>query len=161
MTPRRKLIPLLVLALAACGEDARISVSAQLDPPLTLEMLTVTVIDVNRVIRFTASDFRTDADHSIPSTPEVGTATSGPDLQVSYTLDNADTFLSGGTVTLPRRSDWRWHVTISAATTDPEEGCFGCFGSSAFPLAQSFRPPERDSIWLVWGGNSISDPAIY
>lgn len=161
MTPRRKLIPLLILALSACGEDARISISAQLDPPLTMEMLTVRVIDVNRVISFTGADFVTDANHPTPTTTEVGTATSGPDLQVSYALENADVFLSGGTVTVPRRSDWRWHVTLSAATTGPQEGCFGCFGSMAFPLAQSFRPPERDSIWVVWGGNSISDPAIY
>ena len=161
MTPRRNLIPLLVLALAACGEDARISISAQLDYPLTMEMLTVRVIDKTRVISFNGADFRTDANHPTPSTPEVETATSGPDLQVSYTLENADVFLSGGTVSLPRRSDWRWHVTLSAATSDPQEGCFGCFGAMAFPLAQSFRPVERDSIWVVWGGNSISDPVIY
>jgi hypothetical protein len=154
-------LPLCAFALGACGEDARISVSAALDAPFTLDMLTVTVVDVTRVVQFTGADFRTDANHPTPTTPEVETRTSGPDLQVSYIINNADQVVSVGEVTLPRRSDWRWHVSIAAATTDPQEGCFGCFGSKAFALAQSFRAPQRDSIWLVWSGNSISDPAIY
>jgi hypothetical protein len=160
MNLRRRLIPLFTLAVAACDEDARISVSADLGPRLATEMLTVTIIDVNRVIRFTGADFRSDG-QSIPTTDQVATSTSGPDLQVSFTFTNADTHLSGGTVSLPRRGNWDWHVRVQAATTSPEEGCFGCLGSKAFELAQSFRAPDRDSIWVVWGGNSISDPATY
>jgi hypothetical protein len=160
MKLRRTLIPLFPLVLAACGEEAEISVSADLGPRLTTEMLTVFVIDKTRVTRFTGADFRSEG-QSLPTTARVATSASGPDLEVSFTLTYADTHLSGGTVFLPRRSDWRWHVTVSAATTSPEEGCFGCLGSQAFELAQSYRAPGRDSIWLVWGGNSISNPVVY
>ena len=151
----------LILVLGACGEEARISVTATLTSPLKVEMLTVTVRDGDRLIQWTGSDFRPRSDNPVPSTPEIETKTSGPDLEVTYRLESTGAVLSTGTVSLPRRSDWRWGVTISAATTNPEEGCFGCFGSHAFPLAEAFRAPERDSIWVVWGGNSIDNPAIY
>jgi hypothetical protein len=151
----------LVFLLSACGEEALISVSAPLASPLSPEMLTVTVRDGDRVLQWSGADFTPRPTNSLPSTPEVNTQTSGPDLEVTYRLENAGAVLSSGAIVLSRRSDWRWAVTISAATTNPEEGCFGCFGSSPFPLAEDFRAPGRDSIWVVWGGNSISDPVIY
>ena len=151
----------LVLLLGACGDEARISVSAALAPPLTVQMLEVTVRDGGRLIRWTSSDFKSSGDVPVPSTPEIGTATSGPDLELTFRLESAGTLISTGTVLLPRRSDWLWGVSIFTATTDPQENCFGCVGSQAFPLPEAFRPAGQDSIWVVWGGNSINDPAIY
>ena len=152
---------LLLPLLGACGKDARIGVTATLPPPLTLEMLTVDVRDNARLIHWSGSDFRSRPENQVPSTPEVETATAGADLLLTYSLESAGTVISTGTVSLPRKSDWRWGVTISAATTNPGEGCFGCFGSQSFPLAEAFRAPGQDSIWVVWGGNSIDDPGIY
>jgi hypothetical protein len=156
--------PLLLIAacplLVGCGEEARISAEARLDSPLTVDMLSVTVRDRDRVWTWQASHFRSTTQRPTPSTPEVETRTSGS-LEVSFRLEVPGQTLSEGTVTLPLRSDWRWGVTVMAATTDPQAECFGCFGSSAFPLAEAYRTPQRDSIWVVWGGNSISDPAIY
>lgn len=151
----------MILVLSACGEEARVSLSAPLAAPLGLEMLSVTVLDGDRLLRWTGSDFKPRNDNPAPSTPEVDTKTSGPDIQVTFRLENLGTVLSTGTVVLPRRSDWRWHVTISASTENPGEFCFGCFGSTAFPLPEAFRAPGRDSIWVVWSGNSISEPAVY
>jgi hypothetical protein len=123
-------------------------------------MLTVTVQDAGRVIRWTGTDFvpRTDAR---PSTPEVNVGRSGPDLVVTFRLETGGVLLSAGTITLPRRSDWRWGVILQAATEDPTDSCFGCIGSKAFLLAEAFRVPARDSIWVYWAGNSINNPVIY
>lgn len=52
-------------------------------------------------------------------------------------------------------------ASVRSATTDPKFECFGCLGSQAFPLIAEYQAPDRDSIWVVWGGNSISDPVIY
>lgn len=152
---------ILALVLAGCGDEALIGASARLDPPLSPGMLTVTVRDVSRITRWTGDDFATGPDNVTPTTPEVSIRTSGPDLEVTYEISDGGTVLSSGTVLLPRRSDWRWGVTIEAATANPAEFCFGCFGSRAFALAPEFRPAGRDSIWVVWGGNSISDPVVY
>jgi hypothetical protein len=163
MAPPMTRLGFLVLAvsLMGCGDDARISVSADLAPPLSLDMLTVTLRDRDRLLTWHGSDFRPRPENATPSTGEQDIFTSGPDLELTYQLESGGEVLSSGSVTLPRRSDWIWGVTIWARTTDPLEGCFGCFGSAAFSLAQAFRAVERDSVWMVWGGNSISDPVIY
>jgi hypothetical protein len=151
----------LVLLLAACGDEARISTSAYLAAPLAIEMLEVTVRDGGRLLQWSGSDFKSTPQNPIPSTPEVETSVGGPDLELTYRLQSAGTVISTGTVVLPRKSDWRWSVSVHSATTNPEENCFGCFGAQVFPLAEAFRTPGQDSIWVVWGGNSIDDPAIY
>jgi hypothetical protein len=150
----------LILLVAACGDEARINVSAVLGPPLTVEMLEVKVRDGGRLIHWNGSDFTPRSGNATPSTEEAE-STSGPDLELTYRLESAGIVISSGSVTLPRKSDWHWGVTIFSATANPEEGCFGCFGAQAFPLADAFRTPGQDSIWVVWGGNSIDDPAIY
>jgi len=149
-----------VSLLAGCGEGARISAEARLDPPLTVDMLSVTVRDPSHQWTWNPEDFRTTIARPTPTTSEEETRTSGR-VEVSFRLEDAGEVLSQGSVTLPLESDWRWSVSIMAATTDPREECLGCMGSKAFPLRESYRRAERDSIWLVWGGNSISDPGIY
>jgi hypothetical protein len=140
----RTLTPMLAFALSGCGDEARIRVSARLVAPLTLEMLTVTVRDGHRVVHRAGADFKTGTDDPIPSSPEVETATSGPDLEISFRLESAGAVLSTGTVVLPRRTDWRWGVTVSAATTSPEAGCFGC--SDREPSIWRRRPERPDVI---------------
>lgn len=151
----------LMITLIGCGDDARISISADIAPPLSLDMLTVTLRDRDRLLTWHGTDFRPRPENATPSTGDQDIFTSGPDLELEYRLETGGEVLSSGSVILPRRSDWSWGVTIWARTTDPLEGCFGCFGSAAFSLAQAFRSVDRDSVWLVWGGNLISDPAIY
>jgi hypothetical protein len=158
---KRLSLPAVVLFAGACGDEARISVTAALPSPLAVEMLSVEVRDVRQRIQWNASDFRPRPEDAALSTPEVETSTSGPDLEVSYQLESGGAVVSTGMVTLPRKSDWRWTVTIFASTTNPQEDCFGCFGAQAFPLAEALRTPGQDSVWLVWSGNSINDPAIY
>jgi hypothetical protein len=151
----------LLITLIGCGEDARISISADIAPPLSLDMLTVTLRDRDRVLTWHGADFRPRPENATPSTGDQGTFTSGPDLELNYQLESGGEVLSSGSVILPRRSDWSWGVTIWARTTDPAEECFGCFGSASFPLVPAFRAGGRDSVWIVWGGNSIRDPVIY
>lgn len=150
----------IVFAVGACGPDARISGTASLAPPLTLDMLTMTVRDGARTWVFHGSDFQLRSGNGTPTTPTVSTRTRGQ-IQISYELQASGQRLSQGVVVLPLREDWEWGVNIQVATADPTSLCLGCAGSRAFTLAPAFRPPGRDSIWMVWGGNSISHPVIY
>jgi len=148
------------LLLVGCGDSARISAEARLGAPLDVAMLSVTVRDGGRAWTWRGSDFHTTTTRPTPTTEERDTHTSG-NAEVSFRLEEAGVVLSEGSVTLPLRAAWRWSVSVMAQTTDPRQGCFGCVGATAFPLAESHRAPERDSIWVVWGGNSISDPVVY
>jgi hypothetical protein len=151
----KRLGALVLFLLSGCRESSRISAVARLDPPLTTDMLTVTVHDDSRGWTWRGSDFQSSLDLPTPTTRERETGTRG-EIEVSFRLQVSGDTVSEGMVKLPLRSDWRWGVQVVSATSDPGEACFGCTGSKAFPLAPEYRGPERDSVWLVWGGNSIS-----
>jgi hypothetical protein len=158
--PLNLFLPFLGLILAGCSEGSRISAVARLDPPLTLQMLTMTARDEDRRWTWHPSDFHSSIEWPTPTTRERETHTQG-EIEIAFRLEKAGETVSEGSVMLPLKRDWRWGVQVVSATSDPREACFGCVGSKAFPLAREYRGPERDSIWLMWRGDSISGPAQY
>lgn len=161
MLPPRRLCFLLMLGVISCGDEARISASVLFTPPITPDMLTLSVVDGNRRITWNGDDFRPGPSNAAFRTSDAALRTTGADLTVEYRIESLGVVLSQGTVLLPRRSDWKWGVDIITSTTDPRRTCLGCFGSQAFPLLAGYRTPEHDSVWVVWGGNSISNPVVY
>jgi hypothetical protein len=155
----RALLSLMALVLASCNKDSKISAVARLDPPLAFRMLTMTVRDDTREWTWRGSDFHSSLEWPTPTTTERDTRTRG-DIEIAFRLEAGGKTVSEGRVVLPLRPDWRWGVQVVSATSDPVEACFGCSGSKAFPLAPEYRGPERDSVWLIWGGNSIMEPAV-
>ena len=80
---------------------------------------------------------------------------------MSYVVSAANGEASRGSVRLDLRRDWIWGVEIRIDSLDPTRECFGCAGSRSFPLAREYQRSVRDSVWMVWGGNSIRNPVIY
>ena len=161
--PGRRVIAraFLMLGVMGCaGDDSLVSVAYRAGPSLTLPMLTITVQDGDRRWTWSAADFPGPQSAPTPTTPERSTRSAGA-LELTYRFADAAGTVSTGSIALPLRPDWRWGVDLIAATTDPRVGCFGCSGSRAFPIAPAYRSPGRDSLWVVWGGNSISNPVIY
>jgi hypothetical protein len=104
------------------------------------------------------SDFRTDYDSpSVPRTAPFDTQGHGTLSGQVWLVAGHDT-MATGTFDVPLREDWRWGVDIFVADSNPMRYCFGCFGSRSFKAAPS---APGDSLFLVWGGNSISNPVIY
>jgi hypothetical protein len=93
-------------------------------------------------------------------TPAVATPRSGA-LDVSFVVAGADGAAASGTVTLDLRSDWAWGANVVVDPLSPLRGCFGCEGARSFPLAARYRRTAADSVWIFWGGNSISHPVVY
>jgi hypothetical protein len=150
----------LLAASTACSPDARISFSTRVGGPLAGAALTVTVEDGARRWTWTGDDFRTRTSSGAPTSPSISTPTSGT-AQVTFELRDGNAVISSGTVSIPLQGDWAWNLDLIASTDDPMLRCFGCQGSQAFPLAEAWRAEGQDSIWVVWGGNSISDPVVY
>lgn len=70
--------------------------------------------------------------------------------------------ISKGEISIPLKKDWAWSVEISHSNSDPLIGCFGCVESKSFPILESeYISNNADSIFIVYGGNSISNPVIY
>lgn len=68
---------------------------------------------------------------------------------------------TSGSIGLPLKPDWRWGVDFHIAVEDPMQQCFGCFGSRSFELDPALGFDEGLMLWVVWGGNSISNPVVY
>ena len=68
---------------------------------------------------------------------------------------------TSGVLELPLKKDWRWGVDLCIAVDDPVQICFGCMGSESFDLDPVLGYDEEKSLFVVWGGNSISNPVIY
>lgn len=93
-------------------------------------------------------------------TREYETRRSGT-LRVEVEVAPSGAPIASGEVEIPLRSDWRWNVQLHRGERNPVDTCFGCAGYEAFAVAESARDSPADSLWVVWGGNSISNPVVY
>jgi hypothetical protein len=157
--PQRLSVLAFAFVLTGCNQTSRISAVARLDPPLTISMLTISAREKDRGWTWRAPDFRSSLEWPTPTTRERETGTKG-EIQLSFRLETKGETVSEGSVSLPLRRDWRWGVQVVSATSDPGPACFGCTGSKAFPLAKEYRGPERDSVWILWGGHALGDSTV-
>lgn len=145
---------------AVAPPPAQVAISAHLPPPLSIDGLTVHLDDGTRRWVVRGSELEHASGNVWRGTPQ-STANRGT-LVVRYVLEAAaGTVVSEGNVALPLKPDWIHGVDIHAANEDPRRYCMGCLGSVRFPLAPEARSEAADAIYLVWGGNSISSPAVY
>ena len=144
------------------NNEARARVSLDMDSLLTRDMLTVMLNDGRSTWLIGPADFaRHPRVFSRWTTPEIETGTSGT-LTVEFTIADSlgETVASGLALTQLRR-DWIWEFTFSRAQANPALTCFGCFGSRVFVFSDSTTFEPGDSLYIIWGGNSISNPVIY
>jgi hypothetical protein len=154
-------IGLALIGLGCSEKPATIGARALLTPPINVEMLTVTFREGGRTWQARSTEFTTDASMAVPHTREWQTGTHGS-LDVAFELaDSLGTVVASGQIALPLRSDWRWGIDFFNTGADPELLCVGCLGSRAFAILPAYRAYAGDSLWVVWGGNSISRPIVY
>ena len=152
---------LAVACCAACIDDgADVHAATWLAPPLDSAMLVVTVRDGGQSWQWRGADFRSTPDLGMPHSGHHETRTHGT-MDVAFALVHQADTITSGQVSIPLRIGWRWRVDFMNATSDPIQLCFGCFGSVAFALPPAYRTVGRDSLWVVWGGNSRRHPVTY
>lgn len=89
------------------------------------------------------------------------TPTSGS-IFIKFTLSDAIRGeLNSGVITLNAKPDWHWSVDFQLSSENPFNGCFGCVDYKAFPIDSVFQTSNQDSLFIIWGGNSIKNPVIY
>jgi hypothetical protein len=141
-------------ALGACSPGGEVQFSFQGgDSTVTLDMLTIRFSDPLHSRTVTKADFTTPNLSRNFETMDRGNL----HMDVVLARSPGDT-VAHGALDLTLRSDWRYGVEISLADSNPTRFCFGCIGSRSFVVSPTL---SVDSLFLVWGGNSISDPVIY
>lgn len=152
----RRVLPLLLFVAVAACDDSRMSVRMIETAEVPLSAVTVTVVLPNHTRVLRKGDFGSrNLVAPAFSTPAHGTAL------VQVALDGDTTGASERRISLGLRSDWEYGVDITADSLDPKRLCLGCIGSMAFPLPPARQRTPRDSLWITWGGNSISNPVVF
>ena len=148
----------IVGATLGCTDEALVNYTMFEEPGFEVDLLVVEFTDRRRTVRLTSSDF--DTRGSGWDTRDFETSSAGSLETRFWLVDGADT-LSQGQVRLDLRRDFRWNLSFRRAESDPTTTCFGCAGRVAFELAPSLQEVSADSLWVVWGGNSISNPVVF
>lgn len=151
--------PFLLIAACTDGPGAELTVGVAGQTDLLRPRLTVFATAGRWQQSWRGSEIGSDEapNHSMPvQTPDAGT------LQIRAVLNAADgELLAAGEADLVLESDWRWGVTVWWTDRDPALECFGCMGRIAIPIPAELRSNPSDSLYLVWGGNSIRNPVVY
>lgn len=83
-------------------------------------------------------------------------------LEVAFIiLDGSYESTTDGVLELPLKPDWRWWIDFHITENDPIHTCWGCMGSIEYDLDPALGYDESMKLYVVWGGNSISNPVIY
>ena len=157
-TRYRRFSAVVFVALTGCGDDARLSVSVRSMPaPLNTSEVRYRIEAGSKAWAATLPA----TSSGLSPEREFDTPTSGS-ARVAFTMVlPGGREASTGEVSVALRGDWSWGFELVAATQDPARQCFGCYGSKAFALPADLRSAGSDSLWLVWGGNSIKHPVVY
>ncbi len=129
---------------------------------ITVDMFIISASDGHTTWDIDGSDFMTSDGLDAPHTPYYKTMRSGT-LTIDFTIASPQGGepISEGSVSLPLRSDWAWSISFHPSSVNPYEFCFGCSGYESFSLAETYRDTVADSLYVIWGGNSIKNPVIY
>ncbi len=164
LTFRNAALLLLLSALAACSlhddeEAARVRVSVNGNAALVRRAFTVTIGGIGWSRKITGADLGAP---DLPNyTPPFPTPTSGT-LQVDVVLrDSTGGHFTHTSIVLDLRPDWIWEVDLVVGRVNPFETCFGCSGTKSCALDSVYQEVPGDSLYIVWGGTSISHPVVY
>lgn len=157
--PAIAIAPLLCLLPTACaagapteGRVVRISVIEwQEDEPLSSLQVTVRA-NGRHVSTISAVDLTVDEGYGQPHSRWFVVPGHG-EMTVSFRVAER----GSGTVRIPLKPDWEREVQFHVADSDPIDRCFGCEGSERF----EFSGLPGKHLYVVWGGNSISEPVVY
>jgi hypothetical protein len=146
---------ILALSFAACGEDrAELQIGIQGNTELLRQALWVEARAPawRRTWAGAQIGMRSAPNHA----PPVRTPSHGPLLVQAQLRDEQGIVLASGEVRLALRPDWIWGVTIWLASENPTLYCIGCIGYRAFAVPAALQAAPTDSLYMIWGGNSIS-----
>lgn len=158
----KKYLPLFIIPfIISCSSDdsSELQLSIQGDTTILRKAIRVEMTSGGWSKTLYGADFGTldSQNHS----QSFVTPTSGS-IRIRFTLsDSTRGDLNSGIIVLDAKPDWRWSVDFVLSSGNPFNSCYGCIGYSAFSVDSVFQTSNGDSLFVIWGGNSIKNPVIY
>ncbi|MFO7798705.1 MAG: hypothetical protein R6V22_02975 [Rhodohalobacter sp.] len=160
------LLPLFISGCSLFGSDeepAEILFTVQ---NFSADELSITTTGSKSGLNITKSNFTGNGDDRLPGSTESFSTDNEGTMTVNFSFLNENSELSEGDFEIELREDWQWSVNfqIDSADYNPLDTCFGCQFYESFelnPMALSNSETEADSLYVVVGGNYISEPVIY
>lgn len=147
----------LIGAVGCADDEARVAVRFVSH----FELAVVPQLSAPNIVVSAPGFWRTLSDDETGSPPaEISTPTSGA-LSVQFLFGTSTTAFASGTVTVDLAPDQIWNFDIEVASANPQDHCFGCVGARGFALDPMYRRTPTDSVWVVWGRNSIKHPVVF
>lgn len=167
----RSIFPILFLSLLISGcslfgsdeEPAEILFTVQ---NFSAEELSITTTGKKSGLNIAKSDFTGNDGGHVPGSTESFSTDNDGMMTVMFSFLNENSELSEGEIELELREDWQWSVNFQVGSADynPLDTCFGCQFYESFelnPMALGNSETEADSLYVVVGGNYISEPVVY
>lgn len=140
-------------------DSSQIRLSIQGNTNVLRRVISVNITTPRWSRSLTGTDFGTPEAPNYTQTSE--TPNSG-NLDVYVILkDSLGNHANAGSISLTIRPDWIWEVDIVLDNDNPFYSCFGCVGYRGFGVDSVYKRAPEDSLFIVWGGNSIEHPVIY
>jgi|GEM_PF-2114039 len=164
MNTLRNFISIIIIGMiCACSfeNDARVSFQFSAEPADTTysDTLRVQFSDGQRTRSVYVPGFLTLSNPF--RTEDFYTENSG-ELRIKFwVFEETEDSIAFGKVALNLERDWSWSVRFYRGEMNPFYACFGCSGYRSFPIDTAYQITGADSIYVIWGGNSISNPVIY
>ncbi len=121
------------------------------------DQVVVSFQDRDRTVRIAPGDIRL-RDVGIPTSETYRTASEGEITVRAHLARDGRRLSEDVVVTVPAQLDWIWGFSFHTLNGSPVQGCFGCMGYRSAPI---LGDANGEQFHIVWGGNSISAPAVY
>jgi len=157
------LLLLSVVLFTGCGSDDEALIGIHLvQPTYTLDNIVITAKD--RFITHTLNEDDFNLNGATYNSKKIRTMKSG-ELELDFAIyDGTSRQVEPdveGTITLDLKPDWAWSVDFVISDMNPFNYCMGCSGYESYVLPETLKRNENDTLFVIWGGNSIKHPVIY
>ena len=146
----------LVFALGCDRPESRLSVQVFTPDPLSIDMVTVDVVEQERRRTFSARDFQSTSSRQHEG-PRISVGNTGS-ARVLVTYQTGTDTVGRGELMVELKEEWGWSVVAYPAARDPRDEWMGpLITVQAFPMNGITEGP--DSLYLFLFGRTRKGPS--
>ena len=131
----------------------------KIDPDI---LISINYTDNKYSYKFSENDFISGKGYGELHTITVASDTKGKSI-IDFKISKLNETLASGILSVQLKNDWARRVGFDIGNYNfiPNSSFGGRTGYVSYPVLGKFKTSRNDSLYIIWGGNSISRPVIY